>query len=168
MTIFFIVTKLLMVLCCKSSINKNFSSVSLISLIDTVNSKANHWNNWFKTLDNFFFNRKNSRTNAMFRKWCKEKKNEKKKVTRTRFEFLESCAVTKLLILRLWYLHIRIYLRIIFGTQIMMYSILKFPVTPFYYYFSLLVFHNHFDSYWLWIAVIVLLQMKLKKQEMRQ
>ena len=31
----------------------------------------------------------------MFRKWCKEKKNEKKKVTITRFEFLESCAVTK-------------------------------------------------------------------------
>ena len=50
----------------------------------------------------------------------------------------------------------------------MMYSILKFPVTPFYYYFSLLVFHNHFDSYWLWITVIVLLQIKLKKQEMRQ
>ena len=34
-------------------------------------------------------------SNAMFRKWCKEKKNEKKKVTITRFEFLESCAVTK-------------------------------------------------------------------------
>ena len=83
-----------MLLCCKNSINKNFSSVSLRSLSDTVNSKAKHGNNLFKTLDNFF-NRKNSTTNAMFRKWCKEKKNEKKKVTITRFEFLESCAVTK-------------------------------------------------------------------------
>ena len=49
-----------------------------------------------------------------------------------------------------------------------MYSMLKCTVTPFYYYFSLLVTPNHFDSYWLWITIIVLLQIKLKRQEMKQ